>query len=338
MMLKTLYQLLLFSITTIALQPATALGQHVVQCGDWNVLPDRQHLRYDATNPLDLMVEFRVELFEQGSDSKSNKGEVCQGTFKPKIYFWGNTQHAPEIGSRSNQNLMADVLGPNGRSLSSSAGPIAAPRVAFEPPVSNENTIAQLRVRIPAGQFQVPRGRQSVLFNMRRQNTFKNCRSKSTEKSEYGRPYTVFSDCGSLETEEAEDSVHIPIYVVDTMSIRIAGAGRHGKVNFGTLEQGEKKRVNIISRSSRPYDIDITSRNGGVLRRQGRGGAEWSIDYSLELDSQVIDLTDPTTLQFPEPKYHGSERHNVQITIGSVDSVRAGRYRDLITFRISPRL
>ncbi len=337
-MAKTLSQFLFVLAIVIAVSPGSAFAQHVVHCGEWGLQPDRQHLRYDATHPLDLMIEFRVSIFEQGYDPRSNRAEVCETEFRPSIYFWTEPLFRVTGHTGSSRGLDSEILAPDGRTVSSSFDPVATPPHAYTQSYSNETLSVPFKLRVTAGQFQVPRGRQNIHYATRRQISFRNCRDQTVEKSEFGRPYTVFSECGPLEIETFEDDFRIPVFVVDTMSLRIAGAGRRAKVDFGTLERGEQKRLKIISRASRPYNIEVSSQNSGVMNRAGRGGSDWSIDYTLELDDQIIDLKEPTILPYSVSDHDGSERHDVRITIGAVDRVRAGRYRDVVTFLISPRL
>lgn len=337
-MAKPLCQILLLLTFLSAFVAAPAYAQHKVLCGAWHLLPERQHLMYDATQPLDLMIKFNVSMSEQGYDPQSNRAEICASAFKPDVFFWTDGL-ARTIGlSGKSQTLDSEIVGPGGRVVSGVFDPVTAPPQAYSQAISNETRTVPFHVRVTAGQFQVPRGRQYIRYATRRQTSFRNCRSQAVKKNEFGRPYTVFSDCGPLDIETFEDDLRIPVMVIDTMSLRIAGAGRRAKVNFGTLERGEEKRLKIISRTSRPYNIEISSQNGGAMKRLGHEKSDWSVDYTMTLDDQIIDLKELAVLPYSEPDHNGSESHTVNITIGAVDRVRAGRYRDVITFKIAPRL
>ncbi len=129
--------------------------------------------------------------------------------------------------------------------------------------------------------------------------------------------------------------------VPSLVQANLAGAGVTAPysytMDFGTLEQGERRTVRIDVSVNMDYRITVTSENRGVLKGpRRRSGGSWTVPYEVVLDGSRLDLSagsDRLARPFPSD---GRARHSFTVTIGEVVDRRAGTYSDIITIEVAP--
>lgn len=103
-------------------------------------------------------------------------------------------------------------------------------------------------------------------------------------------------------------------------------------INLGELTQSSRDPgVQVYVRSSGPYRMTVSSKNGGELRHELPG---WKIDYGMRMGSQVIDLTREHQIVVPQLQIHADD-YPLFFSIGDTTGRRAGRYSDIISFTVS---
>ncbi|WP_242913985.1 hypothetical protein [Brevundimonas pishanensis] len=103
-------------------------------------------------------------------------------------------------------------------------------------------------------------------------------------------------------------------------------------IDLGELTQSSRDPgVQVYVRSSGPYRMTVSSRNGGELRHDLPG---WKINYGMRMGSQVIDLTRDHQIVVPQMKVHADD-YPLVFSIGDTSGRRAGRYSDIISFTVS---
>lgn len=122
-----------------------------------------------------------------------------------------------------------------------------------------------------------------------------------------------------------------------SVSINLAGADVSSPhaytMDFGTLETGEQKAVQIQVRSNQRFRLEVSATHGGRMQLAPPLDAWW-VEYAATLDGR--------TLRFPDSigPFDATTVNGVslpfRVTIGDVANKRAGTYRDEVTIAIVP--
>ncbi|NJM35079.1 MAG: hypothetical protein HC850_10665, partial [Rhodomicrobium sp.] len=123
--------------------------------------------------------------------------------------------------------------------------------------------------------------------------------------------------------------------IADRLGVNIAGGGILKTVDFGTLIEGDSKRVVVEARSNRHFSLVITSMNGGAMAMDAPY-QQWRVAYTMTVNGAPASL--PAKLgPFGMTSMAGEEFEAI-FTIGDVANKRAGLYSDEITIEIRPAL
>lgn len=120
------------------------------------------------------------------------------------------------------------------------------------------------------------------------------------------------------------------------------GAGNRSlRMDFQTLETGEEASLVMLVQSNDPYDIDVTSQNGGSMRLLGAvpssAAPTDTIDYRLFVSGTELDLrTGLASLGIAPPTGITGATNVMRVVIGDVSRKRAGRYEDQLTIAVRP--
>ena len=128
-------------------------------------------------------------------------------------------------------------------------------------------------------------------------------------------------------------ALRVAIAVPPHLSINIAGAGIRKTIDFGELAEGERRQVRIETRSNQRFQLEVQSRNGGVLAMAPPYEAS-QVPYTMVLDGKAVKLPD-TIGPFAGTGLAGSQ-FDIAFKIGGIVSKRAGLYRDEVTIEIKP--
>ena len=131
----------------------------------------------------------------------------------------------------------------------------------------------------------------------------------------------------------ASRGLKVSIAVPAHLSINIAGAGVRKTIDFGELAEGERRQVRIETRSNQRFQLDVLSRNGGVLAMAPPYEAS-QVPYTVVLDGKSLKLPD-TVGPFAGTGLAGSQ-FDIAFKIGGMINKRAGLYRDEVTIEIRP--
>jgi hypothetical protein len=122
-----------------------------------------------------------------------------------------------------------------------------------------------------------------------------------------------------------------------SVSINLAGANvsspHNYTMDFGSLETGETKSVQIQVRSNQRFRLDVASTHGGRMQLTPPSGSWW-VDYLAALDGRTLHFPDSLG-PFDATTVNGANLQ-FQVTIGDVTGKRAGTYRDEVTISIVP--
>ena len=144
----------------------------------------------------------------------------------------------------------------------------------------------------------------------------------------------LFSENGQTEIDRRGH--YFWIMVESVSMVNLAGGGVATTVQFGNLATGMTRSLILEARSNTQYTISFTSSNGGNLQLDPPvPGRAWSIPYRILVDGSPFDLSRRTYLQGSSPAL-GQQSHSLTFQIIDAESKRAGRYKDVITARISP--
>lgn len=97
---------------------------------------------------------------------------------------------------------------------------------------------------------------------------------------------------------------------------------------FGTLDRGESQYADLIVRGNVDYNIFIKSDNKGALRHLRY--KDQLVPYTMLVEGAAVDLRHGVVKiaggEGPTPVE--GQRRNIQVTIGSIEGLTAGDYRD----------
>jgi hypothetical protein len=107
-------------------------------------------------------------------------------------------------------------------------------------------------------------------------------------------------------------------------------------LDFGMLEAGERKELDMIVSSTIYFDVSLASSHQGNLMMTG--GSRLA-PYILRLDDEVVNLSGGwvLALQNEAPTTEGERPYRIEIEIGDVDELPAGAYADSITVSVISR-
>lgn len=138
-------------------------------------------------------------------------------------------------------------------------------------------------------------------------------------------------------SEIASRPVIVGIHIRPSAVISLSGAFRRSNgqadVDLGELHTGVvvlPLQLHVLS--TRAYDLQFQSRNGGKLRLDG---SEWAIPYSLIVGDKPADILAGKALSPSVANAIKTDSMPIAFDIGSVESLRAGTYSDLITISVS---
>jgi hypothetical protein len=144
----------------------------------------------------------------------------------------------------------------------------------------------------------------------------------------------LFSENGQIEIDRRD--FYIWMQVESVSMVNVAGGGVGTTVQFGNLATGMTRSLILEARSNTQYKISFASSNSGHLQLDPPiAGRVWSIPYRMLVDGSLFDLSQQTYLQGISP-VSGQQSHSLTFQIVNADGKRAGRYKDVITAKISP--
>lgn len=241
-------------------------------------------------------------LAQKNLQIRNLSGENC----RYRIFFRRN----PAIGQFSSRLRYSVIDGQNQSLLLENVG-FGASRFLVSPPASGEIT-------------------QTVGYSI------------SVERGQIASPamlgdrieVVLFSENGQIEIDRRD--LYFWIQVESVSMVNLAGGGVGTTVQFGSLATGMTRSLILEARSNTPYKISFTSSNSGNLQLDPAiPGRDWSVPYRMLVDGSPFDLSRQTYLQGISP-VSGQHSHSITFEIINADGKRAGRYKDVITARISP--
>ncbi|MEQ1811005.1 MAG: hypothetical protein ABL889_13820 [Terricaulis sp.] len=130
--------------------------------------------------------------------------------------------------------------------------------------------------------------------------------------------------------------IHIRANVLPRAQANLAGANAgasYARVDLGTLQSGERARLMLQVRSNTQVTVQLTSQNGSELRLEGAPSAP-SIPYELAFDGEA-NVAGQGFVRSPRLSQAG-EYYPIEIVVGPVRGVFAGRYNDIVTVTVTP--
>lgn len=101
---------------------------------------------------------------------------------------------------------------------------------------------------------------------------------------------------------------------------------------FGEMRTGAKQHAAVTVRANSHYEFAVTSLNGGLLMHESGSGI--GVPYRTSIDGMVL----PSGGRVTFPTAAGTQvQHLMEFTIGSMEQVWSGRYKDTVTVQITAR-
>ncbi len=123
------------------------------------------------------------------------------------------------------------------------------------------------------------------------------------------------------------------------LSLVPTGSGFNGStsqsLNFGALAQGKSLGCDLLVRKNTSCSVTLSSLNNGVMRLIPSPTAD-QVPYVCTVNGSPLNLATPALMTLPaavSPSPDGN-RLPISVTIGSLEDVPAGDYRDEITITI----
>ena len=160
----------------------------------------------------------------------------------------------------------------------------------------------------------------------------------------YMDTYSVKVYPGQIGDDSKPDntrSVLLSILVPKIIRISLVGTGQSFResdttesLDFGTLEQGKSKSFDLKVVTNAGFQVRFSSQNNGVLK-QGVGGADTTVPYTLKVNSVTRDLSGSQGSPVVVAEGTGQssldgKTNQVSVTIGDVENKVAGEYSDII--------
>jgi len=139
----------------------------------------------------------------------------------------------------------------------------------------------------------------------------------------------------------SSDIVNFNARVLATARARIDGGGglsplqgSRTMLDFGELSDGSTRNFDLIVEANAGYRITLQSMNGGTMRND-RERLATPVQYTLTIDGAAVQLGSAAELN--ATGNGGAQRHRGAVTLGLVEKLIAGTYRDEILVTISAR-
>lgn len=281
-------------------------GASAACTGEIDLGPASPTAGYDPLATSDLVEEEQVRIRHTG-------GDPC--AFRLGFF------RSPDTGAKLGNALAYDVETTGGASLLDDWPATQAPSVFLETPVlpddSGDSALLGFRWRVTKGQM-VPPGHYSDTVTLR--------------LYEAGTA-TLLDDAALTFTATVGSVVQANLAGADVTS------PYNYSMDFGTLETGERKSVDVDVTANTDYRVTIESEKGGVLQGPQKHGSTqyWTVPYTANFAGATVDLTSgPAQRDFAAPA-GGSASHTFEVTIGEVSGRRAGTYSDLVTITVEPK-
>ena len=249
----------------------------------------------------------------QAVDTSKELSLTIQNTGETECVFWLGIERLA-VGTEA-ATLHFDVRGRDGKWSSSAVSPTNPAWLASRRLAPNESYDFAPVLAIPAGQV-LPPGDYLHAFEARL----------------HAAPDVRPPQSAEQLTSRA---LRLSVTVAAHLSINIAGAGVRKTIDFGELTEGERKQVRIETRSNQRFQLDVLSRNGGVMAMDAPYQTS-IVPYVMVLDGKALKLPD-TVGPFAGTGLVGSH-FDIEFTIGDVLNRRAGLYRDEVTIEIRPAI
>lgn len=273
-------------------------------------------------------------------DARVNPYDSLAGGYylEPLVIRVRNSGRSACVGRLRLETLdgLTALVGPNGGTL---AYVMVAPRdisdVVLDPLTGQNDSI---RVRVPPGRAEEIRPQLYMLAGQRARSGLYSApigielRPAPNEQAENGEGHD-WSPVSTRGTVAAlvQPSVQANFVATDSVS----GSGTAASVSLGNLTTGLRRDLGIQVRANTDVDVSISSRENGVLKRDGNGAA--SVNYDLIVGGSVFDLSSPATTELSAITNLGGVTNPVSIIVGDTRGAPSGRYSDQITFTISGR-
>lgn len=203
-----------------------------------------------------------------------------------------------------------------GRPFLTDMPPAAAPALCTRTPLPPSGTAEiAYQVQIPRGKFAAP-------------GTYRDAVDVEL--------YALDGGGGLVMPPLQTTALSITYTVAQVMSVNIKGGGAATTLNFGALRKGQQMSVDIQARSNEPYQLYVTSDNGGALVLTPKvSGQDWRVGYTASLGGAALNLSRGSSLRNqPAVRPEQDASHELTVTAGDVAQKRAGRYEDVITVEI----
>ena len=155
----------------------------------------------------------------------------------------------------------------------------------------------------------------------------------------YREQFTVRFWCdeeGVTPPFETMGAVAVSVAVPNVLSASVAGATAHGEIDFLDFS-ALTRSLQVSVRSTGPYRVTARSENGGVMVRDGSGGALETdrIPYVATLEGGAIDARGASAVVMPRAGLVGRQ-FPLSVTVEGVENNRAGRYADTLYLTLEP--
>lgn len=136
----------------------------------------------------------------------------------------------------------------------------------------------------------------------------------------------------TLERREVDFKSLVPSVVQAQLAKSNLAAGLSvTRLDFGELRQGASRRTALTVRANTGYTLTLSSANNGRLVHSSL--ARERIGYQLRLDGRPVALDQ--SIPGLSAIRSGSQRHDIEVEIGTMQQVLAGEYRDSLLITIS---
>jgi len=110
--------------------------------------------------------------------------------------------------------------------------------------------------------------------------------------------------------------------------------GSRTMLDFGEISAGSTRNFDLVVEANAGYRITLQSLNGGTMKNE-RERLATPVQYTLTVDGAAVPLG--ATAELQATSSGGIQRHRGTVTLGLVEKLIAGTYRDEILLTISAR-
>lgn len=290
------------ALAALAVMPATAQAA----CSNLLETPAGVSIDYDPLSASDTVKTFSVR---QRNDCNGARG------LRTGIGNYGYAGELPTptrtLATRLNTPILVD--GPTGDTLNlTQAGRDALVQQNFQSRQPGQTRSADVTVTIPRGYYIRPQDREFELYAI------------GEEQRNNG------------DVEAIYRVIPVTVNTIRSVSMSLPGASTSTTMDFGTLQTGDRKNVNVQIRSTTPFKVSMDSENNGVLALVGDNSGTWTIPYTAELDGNTIGDNTAVVSNAPSGPLAAPATWRFRVTVGDVAGARAGIYRDIVTLKVSP--